>query len=63
MGKEQKMRQTYTLDEVRRLAVGAYSTGYCDVYEQDPRADGFDCNDIEQVDALIERFIDTEETE
>ena len=57
------MRQTYTLDEVRRLAVGAYSTGYCDVYEQDPRDDGFDCNDIEQVDALIERFIDTEETE
>ena len=57
------MKQTYTLDEVRNLAVGAYCEGYCDVYEKNPLyGEEFDHNDIAQVDALIERYIDTEET-
>ena len=59
---EEKMKQTYTLDEVRNLAVGAYSEGYCAVYEENPLYDeGFDSDDIEQVDALICRYTDTEE--
>lgn len=56
------MKKTYTLEEVRTLAKGAYSEGYCAVYEEDPLSDGFDFDDITQVDALIERFIDTKET-
>ena len=56
------MKNTFTLEEVRRLAIGAYSTGYCDVYDEDPLSEGFNADDIEQVDALIERFIDIEET-
>lgn len=57
------MKKTYTLEEVRRLATGAYSEGYCAVYEESPLDEGFDFDDIAQVDALIERYIDTEETE
>ena len=56
------MKETYTLEEVRAIARGAYATGYCAVYEEDPLCDGFDFDDIEQVDELIERYIDTGET-
>lgn len=56
------MKKTYTLEEVRALAKGAYSEGYCAVYEEDPLSEGFDFDDTAQVDALIERFIDTEGT-
>lgn len=56
------MKDAFTLEEVRRLAVGAYCAGYCAVYDEEPLSDGFDYNDIEQVDALIECYIDIEET-
>lgn len=56
------MKPTYTLEEIRAVARGAYATGYCDVYEEDPLSDGFDLDSTEQLDALIEHFIDTEET-
>lgn len=56
------MKDIYTLDEVRAVARGSYARGYCGVYEEDPLSEGFDYDDTEQVDALIEQFIDTEET-
>lgn len=56
------MKQVYSLEDVRTLAKGAYAAGYCAVYEEHPLSDGFDFDDTEQVDELIKRFINTEET-
>ncbi|MBQ1293887.1 MAG: hypothetical protein IIY21_07590 [Clostridiales bacterium] len=49
------MKKTYTLDEIRKVAFGAYCTGYCDAYEPD---DDFDMNNTDEIDFLIEKYID-----
>ena len=55
------MKQTYTLEEVRNLAVGAYSEGYCDVFEKDTE-DIPELETVDEIDELICRYIDAKGT-
>lgn len=49
------MRQFYTLEELRNLAIGAYSEGYCAVYEDND----IDLDNKTEVDFLIDKYIET----
>lgn len=49
------MRQFYTLEEIRSLAIGAYCEGYCAVYD----GDDIDLDNKTEVDFLINKYIET----